>query len=209
MNRFIIAEPKLCIGCNTCMAACTQVHKKVGLVDPPRLVVTRDDNGTAPVLCRHCEDAPCAKVCPVNAITFTKRSVRINESTCIGCKLCGIACPFGAISPAACKPEGVPEVYEQYIPQSMLSDVPRSPASMSPFLAWNAGQKVVAVKCDLCYFREEGPACIQSCPTNALFMVDDQVLEHANETKREQSIEWLAQMSAQASALSDTTSGGK
>ncbi|MGL4504632.1 MAG: 4Fe-4S binding protein, partial [Aeromonas sobria] len=25
MNRFVIADPKLCIGCGTCMAACSTV----------------------------------------------------------------------------------------------------------------------------------------------------------------------------------------
>lgn len=48
MNRFVIAEPKRCIGCNTCMAACTQVHRQQGLQTHPRLTVERDAQGTAP-----------------------------------------------------------------------------------------------------------------------------------------------------------------
>jgi hydrogenase-4 component A len=35
----------------------------------------------------------------------------------------------------------------------------------------------VAVKCDLCYFREEGPACVIACPHKALVFVDEQVPE--------------------------------
>ncbi|VDY32833.1 Hydrogenase-4 component A [Morganella morganii] len=31
MNRFVIADPHLCIGCNTCMAACSETHKQQGL----------------------------------------------------------------------------------------------------------------------------------------------------------------------------------
>ena len=31
MNRFVIGDPKDCIGCNTCMAACSEVHKAFGL----------------------------------------------------------------------------------------------------------------------------------------------------------------------------------
>jgi hydrogenase-4 component A len=31
MNRFVIANPEWCIGCNTCLAACSDVHKTEGL----------------------------------------------------------------------------------------------------------------------------------------------------------------------------------
>jgi hydrogenase-4 component A len=78
MNRFVIAEPQQCIGCNTCMAACTEVHKAEGLQSHPRLLVTRIGQQTAPILCRHCEDAPCARVCPVNAITHGEHAIELN-----------------------------------------------------------------------------------------------------------------------------------
>ncbi|WP_392561054.1 4Fe-4S dicluster domain-containing protein [Orbus sturtevantii] len=186
MNRFVIAEPRKCIGCNTCMAACIDAHKDVGLVGHARLIVVRDSkSGTAPVLCRHCEDAPCVKVCPVNAITHTDNSVLLNESLCIGCKLCGLACPFGAITPAASEPVDKPECYGNYVPESMLNQLPASPASVSPFLAWNAGRKMIAVKCDLCYFSSSGPACIKSCPTDALFLVCNDTLNDTVKIKQE------------------------
>lgn len=31
MNRFVVAEPLWCTGCNTCLAACSDVHKTQGL----------------------------------------------------------------------------------------------------------------------------------------------------------------------------------
>jgi Fe-S-cluster-containing hydrogenase component 2 len=40
-------------------------------------------------------------------------------------------------------------------------------------LAWSIGQKTVAVKCDLCYFREQGPACVEACPHQALHLVGE------------------------------------
>ncbi|WP_145557422.1 4Fe-4S dicluster domain-containing protein [Yersinia canariae] len=184
MNRFVIAEPRLCIGCNTCMAACSQVHKAEGLQEHPRLTVMRNATVTAPILCRHCEDAWCARVCPVNAITLTNNAVELNETTCIGCKLCGIACPFGAITPAGSKPLAVPENFPEYIPMTELSDVPFSPANTNPFLAWNAGVRAVAVKCDLCSFQSQGPECVRVCPTNALILVDKNSIEQANHAKR-------------------------
>ncbi|WP_409307349.1 4Fe-4S dicluster domain-containing protein [Pectobacterium sp. B1J-3] len=192
MNRFVIADPKRCIGCNTCMAACTQVHRRQGLQTHPRLTVERDLTGTTPVLCRHCEDAPCAKVCPVNAITHQDHAVVLNESTCIGCKLCAIACPFGAITPSGSKPLAIPATFQQNIPLSELSDVPVSVASINPFLAWNAGVRSIAVKCDLCAFQTHGPECVRVCPTNALFVIDDQKIEQSIAEKRRQAMEWPA-----------------
>src|SRR3546814_4859575 len=45
-----------------------------------------------------CEDAPCVTVCPTGA--SYKRAedgiVLVNADTCIGCKLCSWACPYGA-----------------------------------------------------------------------------------------------------------------
>ena len=188
MNHFIFADPVKCIGCNTCMAECSLAHEQQGLLSRPRLEVMRYGNGTAPVSCRHCEDMPCAKVCPVNAITATGHSVHINESNCIGCKLCGLACPFGAITPAADRPAGHPEVYEHYVPEEALADAPGSTHSMPHFLAWNVGRRTVAVKCDQCYFRAR-PACVEACPTMALRLVDEQTLAELQNSKRVAALE--------------------
>ena len=35
MNRFVVAEPLWCTGCNTCLAACSDVHKTQGLQQLP------------------------------------------------------------------------------------------------------------------------------------------------------------------------------
>jgi len=52
-----------------------------------------------PMICYHCEDPPCKAVCPTGAI-YRKRetdAVLVDESRCIGCRECMLACPFGAI----------------------------------------------------------------------------------------------------------------
>ena len=108
MNRFVIADSTVCIGCRTCEAACSETHRLHGLQSMPRLRVMRNEKESAPQLCHHCEDALCAGVCPVNAITRVDGAVQLNESLCVSCKLCGIACPFGAIEFSGSRPLHIP-----------------------------------------------------------------------------------------------------
>lgn len=175
MNRFVIADPTLCIGCGTCMAACSEVHKAQGLQQAPRLTVMRHNQLTMPVQCRHCDDAPCIKVCPVAAITQTEDAVQLNESLCVGCNLCAIACPFGAIQSAGSRPVAMANSYDCYIPCDIRSSNPASAQGLSCFgqdlLHWEPGVRSIAVKCDLCSFHQQGPACVSACPSQALSVV--------------------------------------
>jgi hydrogenase-4 component A len=132
-----------------------------------------------PLQCRHCESPNCAAVCPVRAITLKNDAVTLNETLCIGCKLCALACPFGAIIPGGTP---VPR-FEFNVGQYTYVNTPyeTDPMYLREFameerlslLNFNIGQKTVAVKCDLCYFRSEGPACVAACPHKALQLVDD------------------------------------
>ncbi|WP_339716104.1 4Fe-4S dicluster domain-containing protein, partial [uncultured Sneathiella sp.] len=51
-----------------------------------------------PKSCLHCDDAPCVTVCPTGASYKREEDgiVLVNADTCIGCKLCSWACPYGA-----------------------------------------------------------------------------------------------------------------
>jgi hydrogenase-4 component A len=197
MNRFVIADPTLCIGCYTCEAACVDVHEKVGLQPQPRLNVTQTPQGTMPIQCRHCDDAPCAQVCPVAAITHTDHAIQLNESTCIGCKMCALACPFGAIEPYGSSPHSQQmsfdsDVAPMGIVLSELLPANKTVAPLNALLDWSPGVRTVAVKCDLCYFRDEGPKCIQVCPTKALRLVDPDAIASSSTVRRQQAVERTA-----------------
>ena len=190
MYHFVIADNRKCIGCYACVAACTESHRRAGLQAYPRLFITHTSNGTAstgimpigtmPIQCRHCEDAMCALVCPVHAITHAGDAIRLNESLCIGCKMCALACPYGNILPGGTPIPGQTLTQANYA----FLNTPLEPDPMFlreinyreqlSLLAWNLGQKSVAVKCDLCYFREQGPACVEACPHRALVLMNDE-----------------------------------
>jgi Fe-S-cluster-containing dehydrogenase component len=98
--KTMFIDPSRCIGCRACEAACRECdsHKgesmiMVDFIDREMSVATQ------PTLCMHCEDpvAPCAQVCPVNAILITEDGVvqQADPSRCIGCRNCVYACPFG------------------------------------------------------------------------------------------------------------------
>lgn len=187
MKRFVIADHARCIGCNTCMAACSMVHKAVGLQAQPRLTVTRHEGRTAPVLCRHCEGAPCARVCPVGAISETRDAVQLNETLCIGCKLCAIACPFGAITPGGTPATGVAAASCSYVaPPSLAAagDASDSDMTLHPILVSKTGVRTIAIKCDLCEFSERGPECVKVCPTRAMFVVDGESIGEEGSTRQ-------------------------
>ncbi|WP_312690101.1 4Fe-4S dicluster domain-containing protein [Kosakonia sp.] len=104
MNHFIVADSSRCIGCRTCEVACVVSHEDnqdCSGVTPStftaRIRVVKTGAFSTAVTCHHCEDAPCANVCPVGAIRRSEGAIHVEQSRCIGCKSCMIACPFGAM----------------------------------------------------------------------------------------------------------------
>jgi Fe-S-cluster-containing dehydrogenase component len=98
-------DPDDCMGCNACAIACKNRHGvDEGHVDWRRVETT--SSGTFPdyeetnvsLSCMHCEDAPCEKVCPTDAIKKRESDgiVTVDREACIGCGYCGWACPYGA-----------------------------------------------------------------------------------------------------------------
>jgi len=80
-----------CDNCGDCVKSCMEVH---GI---SRISILEHDDKYLPIVCQHCASAPCKEVCPVDAIEFRGDIVYLDEDVCIGCGLCAMACPFGAI----------------------------------------------------------------------------------------------------------------
>lgn len=98
-----------CTGCRSCELACAVEHSASrslygAMFEQPRpkhrLYVESGTPSTpaVPILCRHCEDAPCMHACIAGAIRRTEDGVVMtNKDKCIGCWTCVMVCPYGVI----------------------------------------------------------------------------------------------------------------
>ncbi len=91
-----------CTGCSTCEIACKVEN---GVETGPRWrkvrTVETDQGGPAmyhvTMSCNHCDVPVCADACPSGAITKRPDGiVVVDESKCIGARLCAWACPYDA-----------------------------------------------------------------------------------------------------------------
>ena len=161
-DAVIFPDPQLCIGCLTCEVICSQEHRRAGLSDVPRIRIFNDPEvKVSPVIqeaypdrgsfhqepCLQCPTAECLYVCPVDALQVEPRTGArfIREDTCVTCGRCAEACPF--------------PISDEAHATNQLTLHQRSRITYAP-------EKDTFAKCDLCFWREGGPACVERCPVN-------------------------------------------
>jgi Fe-S-cluster-containing dehydrogenase component len=91
-------DPARCIGCQSCIQACTECDTHKGLSMIQLDVLDRaGSTQTVPLVCMHCDSPTCAEVCPADAIKRTEDGVvqTARKPRCIACNNCVLACPFG------------------------------------------------------------------------------------------------------------------
>jgi carbon-monoxide dehydrogenase iron sulfur subunit len=96
-----------CLSCHSCELACAvehsrskSLHQAVAETPQPKrrvYVEALEANQSLPVLCRHCEEAPCLHACIAGAISRVQDVVITNPDKCIGCWTCVMVCPYGVI----------------------------------------------------------------------------------------------------------------
>src|SRR5256714_248407 len=100
-NYGFAIDLRKCIGCHACTIACKAEHEiPVGVNrcwDTTVVKATFPDPRRSffPVLCNQCDEAPCARICPTNAL-FKRPDgiVDLHGDVCIGCRACMVACPY-------------------------------------------------------------------------------------------------------------------
>ncbi len=162
MARYgLVIDLKKCVGCNACTMACKAENKtpfgvwwaKVQLKEEGKFPAVKVQY--TPMQCMHCQKAPCVDVCPTGA-TFKRPDgiIAIDSAKCIGCKLCQVACPYGA--------RAFIDKVQGYYPDKGLTGL-----EQVGYAAHRAG---VIEKCTFCVDRVtkgEPPACVETCPSYA------------------------------------------
>lgn len=108
MKHIFVFDQSKCSACSACMMGCMdqndidlsagdQCFRKTFDEELPLA-----DGGTyfayISAACMHCTDAPCITACPVGCLRKDPETgfTVYDNTNCIGCKSCAMACPFGA-----------------------------------------------------------------------------------------------------------------
>lgn len=165
-KRFgMVIDLRRCIGCDACSMACRQVKASpkgvwfAKVFKYERGVYPYSKLGFLPVLCMHCADPPCQKICPTGATEKREDgTVVVDAGKCVGCKGCVLACPYGARDISAAR---LNYFEGQRTPFEIEREKDHVPGTVE--------------KCDLCEGRvKEGrePACVMACPGDARIFGD-------------------------------------
>ncbi len=102
MLKSLSIDPAKCTGCKQCELACSYQHEARFNPSLSRIKVFdfHEQGRFVPYTCTQCSDAWCQQACPVDAIaTCADNGAKVvNAETCVGCKVCTIACPFGTVN---------------------------------------------------------------------------------------------------------------
>ena len=100
MAYAILTDLTRCIGCKACALACKEINglpkeEMNGLSATTWTTVEVRAGLNVRRQCMHCLDPTCVSVCPVAALQKRKNGpVVYDESRCMGCRYCMMACPF-------------------------------------------------------------------------------------------------------------------
>ena len=179
-----------CSGCGACVTAC-QAENNLPIVGEDAFVKGREVKwlrmerywegeypnvklNVIPMMCQHCDSAPCETVCPVSATYHNQDGLNTQiYNRCIGTRSCAVYCPYEVRYF-----NYNDHVWERPLDQQLNPDV-------------SVREKGVMEKCTFCIQRirqakdnakddgrrrvrdgEVQPACVQTCPSKAMVFGD-------------------------------------
>ncbi len=181
----MVVDLDRCTGCQACVIAC-QSENNVPINDEKsfrdgRVIewirVERYWEGDfpdvkarfLPVLCQHCDNAPCESVCPVYATYHNNEGLNVQVyNRCVGTRFCGNNCPYHA---------RLFNYWEPVWPEDLRNQ-------LNPDVTVRT--RGIMEKCSFCIQRIRratrggkkvedqafNPACVQACPTDAMTFGD-------------------------------------
>ncbi len=181
----MVVDMDRCTGCQACVVACQSEnniplneeehfhqHRAIEWIRIERYWEGEFPNVKArfiPMLCQHCDNAPCEPVCPVYATYHNEEGLNVQVyNRCVGTRFCGNNCPYHVRFFNFWEPVWPVDLRNQLNPDVTV----RSRGIME--------------KCTFCVQRirratrgkrqvpdgEVAPACVQACPTDTLVFGD-------------------------------------
>jgi Fe-S-cluster-containing dehydrogenase component len=186
----MVIDLDLCTGCQACVVAC-HAENNVATVGEEEVTLGRSLHWIRierywkgeyphvraeflPIICQHCQKAPCEPVCPMYA-TVHDENENVNVQVynrCVGIRYCGVNCPYKV---------RMFNWFNPYVPEPLDEQ-------LNPDVTVRT--RGIMEKCTFCIqrirrTREEArasgepfnpedvrPACVQTCPTDALVFGD-------------------------------------
>ena len=178
IRRAMVVDLTKCVEkdeCTACIQACHRAHNVPSVADPrhevkwiweepfPNVFPNEEaphvaealTSRPALVFCNHCDNPPCARVCPTEA-TWKRADgiVMMDWHRCIGCRYCMAACPYGSRS------------FNWEDPRPSIKELNRD---------FPTRTKGVVEKCTFCdelVDKGQQPACVAACKDRAMTFGD-------------------------------------
>ncbi len=97
--KIVFVEQDRCFGCKHCEWICAFQNVRDFRPEDSNIWVEVDQENRSifNTTCFQCETARCLEACPTKSLKRDPRTdaVMVNQDTCIGCRSCVAACPFG------------------------------------------------------------------------------------------------------------------